>query len=72
MDTAKATTAAVIIDPRDVPDEEYQTACSVLASRFALPSPTRFLKPSTRMEKGGGRAMRVSGIGGDVLEARAL
>jgi hypothetical protein len=41
MDTAKATTAAVIIDPRNVPDEEYQTACSVLASsiRIALSDP---------------------------------
>lgn len=41
MDTVKTTTAAVIIDPRDVLDEEYQTACSVLASsiRIALSDP---------------------------------
>lgn len=39
----RTTTAAVVIDPRAVPQEEYQTACSVLASsiRLALADPAK-------------------------------
>ena len=39
----RTTTATVVIDPRAVPQEEYQTACSVLAFsiRFALADPAK-------------------------------
>lgn len=41
MNTESTPTAAVVIDPRNVPDEEFQTASSVLASsiRLALADP---------------------------------
>lgn len=43
MNIASTTTAKVVIEPRSVPAEDYQTACSVLASsiRLALADPEK-------------------------------